>query len=148
MGPIASLATYDEIAETLTGVCGSSSETRRLSGALMAFSPAFFGPTPPVLKGDKVILRAPGSYARTIRESGKLRGASRRPSIEIIPGSRAWVGEPPERTGRSRALAGLAAPCSAINRGDRGNFAQGFRHVGLLDLRDMARGPAYGWALV
>ena len=74
VGPIASLATYDEIAETLTGSAGPLSETRRLSGALMAF-PAFFGPTPPVLKGDKVILRAP--QMRDYREWAKLRGASR-----------------------------------------------------------------------
>jgi len=40
----------------------------------MAF-PAFFGPTPPVLKGDKVILRAP--QMRDYREWAKLRGASR-----------------------------------------------------------------------
>ena len=40
----------------------------------MAF-PAFFGPTPPVLKGDKVTLRAP--VMRDYREWAKLRGASR-----------------------------------------------------------------------
>ena len=41
---------------------------------MLAF-PAFFGPNPPVLKGDKVTLRAP--VMGDFREWAKLRGASR-----------------------------------------------------------------------
>lgn len=41
----------------------------------MAFPAFFFGPSPPVLKGNKVTLRAPAM--RDFREWAKLRGASR-----------------------------------------------------------------------
>ncbi|MCG6113712.1 MAG: GNAT family N-acetyltransferase [Mesorhizobium sp.] len=57
----------------------------------MAF-PAFFDPTPPVLKGDKVTLRAP--TMRDYREWAKLRGASR---AFLEPWEPSWTADELER---------------------------------------------------